>query len=208
MKRREKERHTKQLLIDPEDDVRDNILKYDEEGGGEEDQVRGARGSRPRSSCAICTLRKAETTLFSLKYLQRVVFALFMPRQLHWLPRCGGDTGESQLRSSLSLGHSCANRTVPGQQCSMDFGALGQLLERDHKSTHRHSCSKNIFVISVIKIVWSCHSPSEMLVNQRVAASLPSPAAAGACLGSLEPRASAGFPCIHLIISNVPFNFF
>uniref|UniRef100_A0AAQ4P8Y4 Cadherin-4 n=1 Tax=Gasterosteus aculeatus aculeatus TaxID=481459 RepID=A0AAQ4P8Y4_GASAC len=32
MKRREKERHTKQLLIDPEDDVRDNILKYDEEG--------------------------------------------------------------------------------------------------------------------------------------------------------------------------------
>ena len=47
MKRREKERHTKQLLIDPEDDVRDNILKYDEEGGGEEDQV------RPRP----CTLR-------------------------------------------------------------------------------------------------------------------------------------------------------
>lgn len=40
MKRRERERHTKQLLIDPEDDVRDNILKYDEEGGGEEDQVR------------------------------------------------------------------------------------------------------------------------------------------------------------------------
>lgn len=39
MKRREKERQTKQLLIDPEDDVRDNILKYDEEGGGEEDQV-------------------------------------------------------------------------------------------------------------------------------------------------------------------------
>ncbi|KAB0404598.1 hypothetical protein E2I00_017045 [Balaenoptera physalus] len=38
MRRREKERHTKQLLIDPEDDVRDNILKYDEEGGGEEDQ--------------------------------------------------------------------------------------------------------------------------------------------------------------------------
>lgn len=40
MRKREKERHTKQLLIDPEDDVRDNILKYDEEGGGEEDQVR------------------------------------------------------------------------------------------------------------------------------------------------------------------------
>lgn len=39
MKRREKERQAKQLLIDPEDDVRDNILKYDEEGGGEEDQV-------------------------------------------------------------------------------------------------------------------------------------------------------------------------
>lgn len=59
MRRREKERHTKQLLIDPEDDVRDNILKYDEEGGGEEDQVslptapagpRGAAGlSRVRS---------------------------------------------------------------------------------------------------------------------------------------------------------------
>ncbi|XP_052358840.1 cadherin-2-like, partial [Oncorhynchus keta] len=38
MKRRDKERQAKQLLIDPEDDVRDNILKYDEEGGGEEDQ--------------------------------------------------------------------------------------------------------------------------------------------------------------------------
>lgn len=49
MKRREKERHTKQLLIDPEDDVRDNILKYDEEGGGEEDQV------RPSSQPAYCT---------------------------------------------------------------------------------------------------------------------------------------------------------
>uniref|UniRef100_A0A667ZXU2 Cadherin-4 n=1 Tax=Myripristis murdjan TaxID=586833 RepID=A0A667ZXU2_9TELE len=34
----EKERQAKPLLIDPEDDVRDNILKYDEEGGGEEDQ--------------------------------------------------------------------------------------------------------------------------------------------------------------------------
>jgi hypothetical protein len=41
MKRRDKERQAKQLLIDPEDDVRDNILKYDEEGGGEEDQVSG-----------------------------------------------------------------------------------------------------------------------------------------------------------------------
>lgn len=49
MKRREKERHTKQLLIDPEDDVRDNILKYDEEGGGEEDQVR-----------AVCPLSQRE----------------------------------------------------------------------------------------------------------------------------------------------------
>uniref|UniRef100_A0A3Q3RBQ0 Cadherin domain-containing protein n=1 Tax=Monopterus albus TaxID=43700 RepID=A0A3Q3RBQ0_MONAL len=38
MKRRDKERQAKQFLIDPEDDVRDNILKYDEEGGGEEDQ--------------------------------------------------------------------------------------------------------------------------------------------------------------------------
>lgn len=38
MRRRDKERQAKQLLIDPEDDVRDNILKYDEEGGGEEDQ--------------------------------------------------------------------------------------------------------------------------------------------------------------------------
>ncbi|XP_051984194.1 cadherin-2-like [Xyrauchen texanus] len=38
MKRRERERLVKQLLIDPEEDVRDNILTYDEEGGGEEDQ--------------------------------------------------------------------------------------------------------------------------------------------------------------------------
>lgn len=76
MKRREKERHTKQLLIDPEDDVRDNILKYDEEGGGEEDQVRRARRSWPRSSWVVYILKKAETTLFSLKYSQRVVFTL------------------------------------------------------------------------------------------------------------------------------------
>uniref|UniRef100_A0A672FJY4 Cadherin 2, type 1, N-cadherin (neuronal) n=1 Tax=Salarias fasciatus TaxID=181472 RepID=A0A672FJY4_SALFA len=37
-KRRDGGRRAKQLLVDPEDDVRDNILKYDEEGGGEEDQ--------------------------------------------------------------------------------------------------------------------------------------------------------------------------
>lgn len=49
IKRREKERQTKQLLIDPEDDVRDNILKYDEEGGGEEDQVRSGGTRRARS---------------------------------------------------------------------------------------------------------------------------------------------------------------
>lgn len=48
MKRRDKERQAKQLLIDPEDDVRDNILKYDEEGGGEEDQVGGAKSDEPR----------------------------------------------------------------------------------------------------------------------------------------------------------------
>uniref|UniRef100_A0A671RUC2 Cadherin-2-like n=1 Tax=Sinocyclocheilus anshuiensis TaxID=1608454 RepID=A0A671RUC2_9TELE len=38
MKRRDKERLVKQLLIDPEEDIRDSILKYNEEGGGEEDQ--------------------------------------------------------------------------------------------------------------------------------------------------------------------------
>lgn len=58
IKRREKERHTKQLLIDPEDDVRDNILKYDEEGGGEEDQVRSHERtlSPPHSQLTSCTL--------------------------------------------------------------------------------------------------------------------------------------------------------
>ncbi len=39
MKRRDKEQLAKQMLIDPEEDIRDNILKYDEEGGGEEDRV-------------------------------------------------------------------------------------------------------------------------------------------------------------------------
>lgn len=53
MKRREKERHTKQLLIDPEDDVRDNILKYDEEGGGEEDQVRLRSSVRQRQGRSL-----------------------------------------------------------------------------------------------------------------------------------------------------------
>lgn len=55
MKRREKERHTKQLLIDPEDDVRDNILKYDEEGGGEEDQVRPCPCPSGRRPCPVRT---------------------------------------------------------------------------------------------------------------------------------------------------------
>ena len=63
MKRREKERHTKQLLIDPEDDVRDNILKYDEEGGGEEDQVRPrpapASHARPALTCASASAGSA-----------------------------------------------------------------------------------------------------------------------------------------------------
>lgn len=55
MKRRDKERQAKQLLIDPEDDVRDNILKYDEEGGGEEDQVRAAAAvtSFPLLDCVV-----------------------------------------------------------------------------------------------------------------------------------------------------------
>lgn len=99
MKRREKERHTKQLLIDPEDDVRDNILKYDEEGGGEEDQVRRARRSWPRSSCAIYTLKKAETTLFSLKYSERVAFALvYAPAALLASPAW---QGHRSVRASL-----------------------------------------------------------------------------------------------------------
>lgn len=55
IKRREKERQTKQLLIDPEDDVRDNILKYDEEGGGEEDQVR-SRETHTRFQSRMVTL--------------------------------------------------------------------------------------------------------------------------------------------------------
>lgn len=57
IKRREKERQTKQLLIDPEDDVRDNILKYDEEGGGEEDQV------RPPTHTHLPTLTHTHTRL-------------------------------------------------------------------------------------------------------------------------------------------------
>lgn len=71
MKRREKERHTKQLLIDPEDDVRDNILKYDEEGGGEEDQV-SPQGSaslpHPRGSAGLSTLGFSLTRPGPLSY--------------------------------------------------------------------------------------------------------------------------------------------
>uniref|UniRef100_A0A8C4R393 Cadherin 2, type 1, N-cadherin (neuronal) n=1 Tax=Eptatretus burgeri TaxID=7764 RepID=A0A8C4R393_EPTBU len=37
-RRRDKDHATKELLFESEEDVRDNILRYDEEGGGEEDQ--------------------------------------------------------------------------------------------------------------------------------------------------------------------------
>lgn len=62
MKRRDKERQAKQLLIDPEDDVRDNILKYDEEGGGEEDQV-GIMRSTHRSDIILIDLKTSFNTL-------------------------------------------------------------------------------------------------------------------------------------------------
>lgn len=66
MKRREKERHTKQLLIDPEDDVRDNILKYDEEGGGEEDQVRRAEHSAwGHPELFLCILQTSQSSFCS-----------------------------------------------------------------------------------------------------------------------------------------------
>lgn len=71
MKRREKERQAKPLLIDPEDDVRDNILKYDEEGGGEEDQV-GPRWKTNEttgmcsSSSQVQQIRHKEVTFLSV----------------------------------------------------------------------------------------------------------------------------------------------
>lgn len=65
IKRREKERQTKQLLIDPEDDVRDNILKYDEEGGGEEDQVRSS------GTCTFTCTRSKNTYMCVSLLLRR-----------------------------------------------------------------------------------------------------------------------------------------
>lgn len=90
MKRREKERHTKQLLIDPEDDVRDNILKYDEEGGGEEDQVRGAKSSnlsKTAESPSLAVLYSLLWVVFLLVYTQAALLAslfgtLFDPHHL------------------------------------------------------------------------------------------------------------------------------
>lgn len=38
----------KGLLQRSRDDMRDNILNYDEQGGGEEDQVSATRGRDPR----------------------------------------------------------------------------------------------------------------------------------------------------------------
>lgn len=38
----------KGLLQRSRDDMRDNILNYDEQGGGEEDQVSGTPGTGPR----------------------------------------------------------------------------------------------------------------------------------------------------------------
>lgn len=94
MKRREKERHTKQLLIDPEDDVRDNILKYDEEGGGEEDQV--SHGSQP----PYCIRRPQKGSFWALGLTCPVLFLMERP--------CILLTRGADLGTGCSLSHVCA----------------------------------------------------------------------------------------------------
>lgn len=68
-----------------------------------------------------------------------------MSRQLYWLPQHGMDISESQLRSSISLGHS----PFEGIQCYVDFATFqASFLESDYK------ISKSLH-ITIFLLFWS-----------------------------------------------------
>ena len=90
MKRRDKERQAKQLLIDPEDDVRDNILKYDEEGGGEEDQVSNVFKSLSEILPSYILNGRENTTTYNKRIVSNV-FSLITLSKAWWIfsnPHC------------------------------------------------------------------------------------------------------------------------
>lgn len=75
----------------------------------------------------LCNLysQKGRNHIIFTKVLAKkgLCLPLFVPRQLYWLPWCGVAIGESQPRSSLSLGRS----PVLGGRCYVDFAIVGPL---------------------------------------------------------------------------------
>lgn len=114
--------------------------------------------------------------------------------------------GIQHVTGTLALEQDCARSPMP----SGFVYPLGSFLGRDKKINPLHSYLNSIYVVSVIKFVYFTIPHQRSYKTQPAATTLPRTVAVGTCFGLLELRASVGFPCIYLIVSNaslISFNF-